>query len=153
MLTPYIVSTIFVLAIVILCFVRPNAGRIVLGFFYLAMAIGVNGFLILTNPQGYEAYLGGALLPLYQELTARTVALYPVLYGLLLMAFEIAMGLLILSKQMYVKIGLLGTIVFLIALTPVSTLQIPWLGLVVGQIYLLTKEFDRTFLEMLRSRR
>ena len=152
MLAPYVVSTIFVLAIVILCVVRPNAGRIFLGFFYLAMAIGVNGFFLLTYAQGYEEYLSGALLPLYQELTARTVALYPVFYGLLLFVFEVAMGLLLLSKRIYVKIGLLGTTIFLMALAPVSTLQWPWLGLAAAQIYLLTKEFDRSLVEMLRSR-
>jgi hypothetical protein len=116
------------------------------------MAIGVNGFFLLTYPQGYEEYLSGALLPLYQELTARTVALYPVFYGLLLFVFEVAMGLLILSKRIYVKIGLLGTTIFLMALAPVSTLQWPWLGLAAAQIYLLTKEFDRSLAEMLRSR-
>ncbi len=152
-MAPYLISTTFVLALVILCFVRPNAGRIALGFFFLAMAFVVNGLFILTNPQGYEAYLSEAYLPLYRDLTARTVAVYPVIYGLLLMAFEIAMGLLLLNKGVYVKIGLAGTIVFLIALAPVSTLQLPWLGLVIGQIYLLTKDFDRTFLEIVWPKR
>ena len=37
-----IVSTIFVLAVVVLCPAKPNAGRIFLGLFFLVMAIGVN---------------------------------------------------------------------------------------------------------------
>jgi len=36
-------------------------------------------------------------------------------------------------------------------LAPVNTLQFVWLGLVVGPAYLLTKEFDVTFLDMLRK--
>ncbi len=152
-MAPYLYSTLFILALVILCFLRPNAGRIALGFLFLAAALVVNGFFISTNPQGYDAYLREAYLPLYRELTARTVAVHPVFYGLLLMAFEIAMGLLLLNKGVYVKIGLVGTMIFLIALAPVHTIQLPWLGLLIGQIYLLTKDFDRTFLEMVRRKR
>jgi hypothetical protein len=62
------------------------------------------------------------------------------------------MGLLILHKGKSVKIGLIGTIVFLIGIAPTSFLQIPWLGLIIGEAYLLTKEFDTSFLEMIRSK-
>lgn len=148
MTAPLIISSLFVLAVVILCFLKPNAGRIFLGFFFLIMAFGVNGTFILTNPQGYVDYLGTSLLPLYRDLSRVTVALNPVPYGVLLMLFEIAMGLLILSRQRYIKIGLIGTMIFVIGLAPVSIMQIPWLGLLVGQGYLLSKEFDQTFLEL-----
>jgi len=56
MLTPYVVSTVFVLAVVVLCFARPNAGRIFLGLFFMAMGIGVHGEIILTNPQGVYGF-------------------------------------------------------------------------------------------------
>ena len=76
----------------------------------------------------------------------------PLLYSLLQVAFETAMGILILGKHKAVKIGLLGTSIFIVALAPVNTVQFVWLGLVVGQAYLLTKEFDVTLLDMLRSK-
>ena len=60
--------------------------------------------------------------------------------------------MLILGKHKAVKIGLVGTIIFIVALAPVIALQFMWLGLVVGQAYLLTKEFDATLLDMLRSK-
>lgn len=41
----------FVLVVILLCVLKPNAGRIFLGFFYLIMAIGVNGVNSFTNPQ------------------------------------------------------------------------------------------------------
>ena len=41
---------------------------------------------------------------------------------------------------------------FIVALAPVNTLQIVWLGLVVAQVYLLTKEFDVTLVDRLRSK-
>ena len=91
MLIPIIVSSVFVLAVIILCLVRPNAGRIFLGLFFLVMAIGVNGSFTFTNPQAYVEYASGALIPLYRDIALTVVELNPVLFGLLLMGFEIAM--------------------------------------------------------------
>jgi hypothetical protein len=152
MLIPYVVSTVFVLAVIALCLMRPNAGRIFLGGFFLVMALGVNGYFTFTNPQGYVDYTSGALIPLYANVARTVVGWSPRLLGLLLMAFEIGMGLLILHKGRAVKVGLWGTIAFIIGIAPLSLIQLPWLGLVVGQAYLLTKEFDRSVLDMLRRR-
>jgi hypothetical protein len=152
MLIPIIVSSVFILAVVILCLTKPSAGRIFLGLFFLVMAIGVNGTFTFTNPQAYVDYASESLIPLYRDIALTVVELNPVLFGLLLMAFEIAMGLLLLHKQKSVRIGLIGTIVFLIGIAPLSFVQIPWLGLIIGEAYLLTKEFDTTFLETIRSK-
>jgi hypothetical protein len=146
MLVPIIISSVFVLAVIILYLTKPNAGRIFLGFFFLFMAIGVNGSFTFTNPQAYIEYAKGALMPLYRELALSIVGLSLTLFGLLLISFEIIMGLLILHKQKSVKIGLIGTIIFLSVIAPVSLVQIPWLGLIVAEAYLLTKEFDTPFL-------
>jgi hypothetical protein len=152
MLIPIIVSSAFALAVVILCLMKPNAGRIFLGLFFLAMAIGVNGSFTLTNPQSYVDYASGALIPLYRDIALAVVELNPVLFGLLLMAFEITMGLLLLHKHRAVKVGLIGTMVFVAGIAPLSIVQIPWLGLLIGQAYLLTKDFDTTFLETIRHK-
>ena len=135
-----------------LCLIKPNAGRIFLGLFFIIMAIGVNGSFTFSNPQAYVEYASGALIPVYRDIALTIVDLNPVLFGLLLMAFEIAMGLLLLHKRNSVRIGLIGTIVFLIGIAPLSFVQLPWLGLIIGETYLLTKEFDTTFLEMIRSK-
>jgi len=39
-----------------------------------------------------------------------------------------------------------------IGIAPLSLVQLPWLGLIFGEIYLLTKVFDTTFLAMLQSK-
>jgi hypothetical protein len=152
MLIPIIISSVFVLAVVILCFIKPNAGRIFLGLFFLVMAIGVNGSFTITNPQAYVEYASSALIPIYRDIALTIVKLNPMLFGLLLMSFEIAMGFLILHKQKAVRIGLIGMIVFLIGIAPLSFVQIPWLGLIIGLAYLLTKEFDSTFLDIIKSK-
>lgn len=154
MLVPIIVSTVVVLVIVAVCLVRPNVGRIVLGLLFLAMAIGVNGSFTLGNPQAYSEYAAGALIPFYRELALGVIALLgPRLFGVLLIAFEIAMALLLLHKRQSVKIGLVGTMAFVIGIAPLSVVQFPWLGLLIGQVYLLSQAFDYSVLDILRSRR
>ena len=152
MLIPIIISSVFVLAVVILCLVKPNAGRIFLGFFFLLMAIAVNGSFTFTNPQAYIEYASGALIPLYRDIALFIVEINPTVFGVLLIAFEIAMSLLLLHKQRAVKVGLIGTMIFLVGIAPLSILQFPWLGLIIGEVYLLKKDFDASFLEMVRAK-
>lgn len=40
----------FCLAVLVVCLVRPGAGRIFTGLFFLVMAVGVNGVLVLISP-------------------------------------------------------------------------------------------------------
>jgi hypothetical protein len=152
MLVPILISAGFVLGVVLLSFVRPNVGRIFLGIFFLVMALAVNGGFTLTNPQAYVEYASGALLPAYRELALTVVPLNPTAFGVLLMAYELAMGLLLLHRGNAVKIGLWGTAIFLLGISPLSYLQFPWLGLLVAQVYLLTKTFDRSFFDLLQAR-
>ena len=152
MLIPILVSSLFVFAVVILCLRKPNAGRIFLGIFFLIMAIGVNGAFTISNPQGYIEYASGALIPLYRDIALAVVELNPVVFGLLLIIYEIAMGLSLLHKGKSVRIGLIGTILFLVGISPLSYLQIPWLGLIIGEVYLLTQDFDSSLIEIVRSK-
>lgn len=151
-LIPLIVSSIFVIGITALCFFKPNAGRIFLGFFYLTMSIGVNGSFTLNNPNAYVDYAQGALIPFYRNLTASIVSINPFLFGLLLMVFEICMGLLILHRGKAVKVGLIGTMLFVIGMAPLSWLQLPWLGLVIAEIHLFRKDFEKSLIDMLFRR-
>jgi hypothetical protein len=148
MLAPFLISSAFVLAVVLLCFLKPNAGRIFLGLFFLVMALGVNGSFTFGNPQAYLDYAAGALIPLYRDLAVPVISISPVAFGILLMAFEISMGVLILHKQTSVKIGLAGTMLFLIGMAPLSWLQVPWLGLIAAEAYLFRRDFDQSLLDM-----
>lgn len=152
MASPMIISSLFVLAVVVLCLLKPNAGRIFLGLFFLAMALGVNGSFTFGNPQAYLDYANGTLIPFYRLLAIRVVTISPVIFGILLMVFEISMGFLLLHKKQAVRVGLIGTMIFIIGIAPMSWMQIPWLGLLVGQGFLLTKDFDQSVLEKILFR-
>ena len=139
----------FVLVVMILCYIRPNIGRIFLGFFYLIMALGVNTVLAFTKPQSIVQMGEGSLIEFYRIFFSNVVSLAPIPFILLVAVFEIIMGLLILNKHIKVKLGLIGTTIFLCLITPFGFIQLPWLGIALIQLYLLGKDFDKTFIEII----
>jgi hypothetical protein len=148
-----ITFALFSLLVLLLCLVRPGAGRIFMGIFFLVMAIGVNVVLVLVAPNLFVALgTNDAIIPLYRWFFENVVALAPPLFGLLAAAYEITIALMMLSKDKYVKWGLIGGIVFLIGITPLGvwTLANPILALTLA--YLLAREYDRSLLEMLHLR-
>jgi hypothetical protein len=94
-----ITSVVFSLLVLLLCLVRPNAGRIFLGIFFLVMAIGVNVVLVLISPNLFVALgTNDAIIPLYQWFFENVVAIAPPLFGLLAAAYEITIALMMLSR-------------------------------------------------------
>ena len=145
-----ITSAVFSSLVLVLCLLRPSAGRIFLGTFFLVMAIGVNVVLAFVAPDQFVA-LGTEepLVPLYLWFFENVVALAPPVFGLLAAAYEITIALMMLSKGRYAKWGLIGGIVFLIGITPLGvwTLANPIMALAMA--LLLRKEYDRSLPEML----
>jgi hypothetical protein len=144
-------SVVFVLVVMILCYIKPNIGRIFLGFFYLIMALGVNTVLAFTNPQSIVTMGEGSILEFYRTFFTNVVSLAPIPFILLVAIFEITMGLLILNKHRKVKLGLIGATIFLCLITPFGFIQLPWLGIALIQLYLMKKDFDKTFIESMRT--
>jgi hypothetical protein len=143
-------SAVFNLAVFVLCLVRPNAGRIFLGIFFLVMAIGVNLVLVVITPDQFVA-LGTTepLVPLYRWFFENVVALAPPFFGLLAAAYEVTIALMMLSKGKYAEWGLIGGIVFLIGITPLGVWTLANPVMAAAMAYLLTKEYDRSLPEML----
>ena len=134
----------------LLCVLRPYAGRIFVGVFFLVMAVGVNVVLVLVAPEQFVALGTDApVLPPYEWFFANVVALAPPVFGLLAAAYEIAVALLMLSKGRYAKWGLLGGIAFLLAITPLGVWTLGNPIMAVALAYLLTKEYDRSLPQML----
>jgi hypothetical protein len=141
----------FVLFVMILCYLKPNIGRIFLGFFYLIMALGVNTVLAFTNPQSIVQMGEGSLIEFYRNFFSNVVSLAPVPFILFVAIFEITMGIFILNKHQKVRLGLIGTTIFLCFITPFGYIQIPWLGIALIQLYLLRKDFDKTIVGIIKT--
>lgn len=143
---------VFCLVVLALCALRPGGGRIFLGIFYLAMALGVNVVLVLVAPDQFVALGTDApLLRPYEWFFAEVVARAPLAFGLLAAAYEVAAGLLLLGKGRWVRWGAAAGIVHLLAITPLGvwTLANPILALALA--LLLRRDHDRSLPEMLTS--
>lgn len=135
--------------VLVLGLIRPNVGCIFVGLFFLVMAIGVNVVTVFVDPNAYVGLGADSFIPLYRWVFIDLVALAPPLFVLPVAAFEIAITPLMLSKGRYAKCGLIGGIVFLLAITPLGVWTLANPIMVVAMAYLLTKGYDKSFLEML----
>lgn len=116
----------FCLAVFGLCLWRPRAGRIFLGVFFILMALGVNVVFALVDPDGF-ARLGtdAPLLAPYEWVFAHVVTRAPVAFGLLVAAFEITVGVLLIRGGRWTGWGLVGGIAFLVVISPLGPWTLP----------------------------
>jgi hypothetical protein len=122
-MTPLLVSTVFMLAVFALCLARPVAGRGFLGVFFLLMGLGVNlGFVLFAPSMFVELGTGDPVVPLYAWFFANVVAAAPAVWGLAVVAFEAAVGVLLLQRGVRARWGVAGAILFLVGITPLG----PW---------------------------
>ena len=135
-----------------LCVARPNAGRVAVGLFFLAMALGVNGAILLVDPQTYVTFAGESYIAAYRELALRVVTASPVLFGLAVAAYEMAAGLLMLGRGRAVTLGLAGAALFLVGIVPLGVEEVPGLLLAAALASLVPRRFDTTLPGMLRAR-
>jgi hypothetical protein len=81
------------------------------GGFYLTMA-GINAGLVLADPRSYQHFADGAYLDFVTEQWNDIVMANPTLWGLLLAAGEIVLGVLLLSDGPAARVGWVGVIAF-----------------------------------------
>ncbi len=142
----------FVVLMTAACFWRPRAMRVVVGVFFALMGLGVHGAFIATRPEGYIDFARQALIPFYAELAeAVVVGLSPVVFGALMLVFEVTLALLILSRGKRAQVGLLLGIGFLVAITPLGVEVLPNAILGVGLWRLVREPYPTTAAGELRG--
>ena len=146
---PWAVFTVLMTAA---CFWRPRAMRVVVGVFFVLMGLGVHGAFILSKPEGYIDFARQALIPFYAELAeAVVVGLTPVVFGALMLVFEVALAVLMLGRERQTRIGFVLGALFLIAITPLGVEVLPNAVLAIGLWRLSREEFPATAIAGLRD--
>jgi hypothetical protein len=153
MLTRVVVWSIFVLAVAVFCLLRPQAARLFVGGFFGGMGLVVHGPLVITNPEGYVGFAEQALLPFYRQIGLFLTEPNPRAFGIVMLILELTLAVLILSRGRWVKVGILGAILFLVGISPLGFDVMPNLLLAAALVYLLTQDFPRDAFTMLRDRR
>lgn len=141
---PLTVMAAFCLGVLLLSLFKPYGARIFIGFFFLVMAFGVNLTVLLTDPALIAATGQNAFLPVYSWFFTVVIAAHPVLWMIPLILFEASVGILILAKGKWTRLGLIGAVVFCLWLTPVGIEETacPILALAIG--LLLRKRYERS---------
>jgi len=122
-----------------------NVARIIFGIIYL-LGAGFNIFLVVI--EGWQIYIGFAdetFFPFYREAWMAVAAPNITLIVVLLIAFEISLGLLFIISRKYLKIALILGILFCIASMPAMVQAIYTnASLALIQAFLLWKELRRS---------
>jgi len=140
-INPFSVIITFAVILAGLAYLRPQAGRIVIGIFFLTMAIGVNVPILLTNPTLFAATGAKAFLPIYRWFFTEILGTIPVPFVIALIIFELGVGILILSKGKFVKLGLIAASLFCLFLVPVGMEEITSPLLIVSFVILMKHDF------------
>lgn len=148
-LNPFTVTISFAAGLAALAWYRPRVGRVVVGIFFLVMALGVNVPVALTDPTLFAAAGANALLPVYSWFFSEVLARIPLPFVIALILFESATGLLILSQGKAVRLGLLAASLFCLFLMPVGIEEITAPLLIVSFVILMREEFPKPALRRL----
>ena len=131
-----------------------NVVRIIFGFVLLAGAV-TNAFLALTQPEIYTSFADTAIVPVYRELWQSLVMPYLGFWLGLTVLFELTMGILLLSKGVWVKGGLVAAILFFLLLVPFWWEGGAGINIVFAVIVvlLLRYDYDASVIDLIRRRR
>ena len=126
-----------------------NAARLAFGGFYLAMAT-YNTTVVLPNAaKSYTDIANNLAWPGFDWLMLHLVVPTAVPLTVLLIAFEVSVAVLVLSKGQRVRLGLLAAIAFQIGLTPLlSWYELGNVPLVAWALLLLARDYDHSLLDM-----
>ena len=118
-----------------------NVARIIFGIIYLLGAIANITLVTINGAQSYIGFADATFFPWYREAWMAVAAPNITLLVILLIAFEISLGLLFIIKRKYLKIALILGILFCLASMPTMVQAIYTnLPLALIQAFMLWKE-------------
>jgi hypothetical protein len=126
-----------------------NAARIAFGGFFLAMAT-YNTTVVLPNAaESYTNIANELAWPGFDWLMLHLVVPAAVPFNVLLIAFEVGVAILVLSKGRRVRVGLLAAVAFMLGLAPLmSWYELANVPLIAGALALLARDYDRSLLDL-----
>jgi hypothetical protein len=128
-----------------------NAARLAFGGFYLAMAT-YNATVTLPNAaESYTNIANNLAWPGFDWLLLHLVVPAGVPLTMLLIALEVGVAVLVVSKGQRVRLGLLAAVAFQIGLAPLmSWYELANVPLVAWALLLLARDYDRSLWDLVR---
>jgi hypothetical protein len=128
---------------------HPDFDRLFIALWYIPLGIALHGAVVVTgDPTAYNYFGEGTYLPVYRYFFMEIVPQNVVFWATLALLFELTLGLLILSRGIAVKIGLLLSAIFQLLLAPTGVTGIVNVLLAIGCLMLLHFDYDQTIPEL-----
>jgi hypothetical protein len=131
-----------------------TAGRFGLAIYFFLMGAGVNVFIMLPAAEANYDGLAKLSWPHFAWIPELISATFAVPFTIALIAWEIALAVLLLSRGLAVRVALWAALFQVLALAPfLGWYEVPNLATAVLVGALLTRDHDRTAVDVLRRHR
>jgi len=118
-LVPYLISNIISLILIFICYKYTKTGRIIFGIIFVLAGI-FNIYEAFKSPDIYARVFGvTAVFPFYKKFIYGFFSSHASLIVSLIGGGQIAVGLMLFTTSLY-KIGVIGGIIFLLAIAPLG---------------------------------
>lgn len=150
---PLVVYGVPLVGLLVLSLLKPNAGRIAYAIIFALVGCGINYTVSFAFPGSMQSWSEVAWLPFYRTVMGSWLAPLGGVFWFATATYELAVALLLLSRGKWVKLGLVGGMLFFLGITPIMAMTLPSVIGAAGLAYLLTKEYNSSVLDMLRAKR
>jgi hypothetical protein len=149
---PLVVYGVPLVGLLVLSLLKPNAARIAYALLFVLVGCGINYTVSFAFPDSMQPWSQVALLPFYRTIMGTWLVPLGGFFWFATATYELAVALLLLSKGKWVKVGLLGGILFFLGITPIMVMTFPSVIGAAGLALLLTKEYNSSVLDLFRAK-
>jgi hypothetical protein len=115
---PYTITNVSALLLIFICYKWPKVGKVAWGIIFILAGI-FNIYTVISNPQAYIAYGQGAV-GLYQKFIYGLFSSYTSLIVSFIALGQILVGIFLFMKRTLFFGGILGGVIFLVAISPLG---------------------------------
>jgi len=119
-LGPFIGSNVVAIALLLVAALWPKVARVLFVVIFIAAGI-FNAYTVITEPMAYVVGYGDlAVLKLYQDFIHGVFSQYTTAFVLAIAVGQITVGGLLIAKRPLLTLGVIGGIIFLVAIAPLG---------------------------------
>jgi hypothetical protein len=115
---PYVITHIVAISLVIICYKWPKIGKMVWGIIFILSGL-FNIYTVISNPQAYVEF-GKHAVGLYQKFIYGLFSSCTTLIVSLIALGQIGVGFFLFMKRTLFLLGIMGGIIFLVAISPLG---------------------------------
>lgn len=115
---PYTVTHVITFLLIFICYKWPKIGKVAWGIIFILAGI-FNIYTAISDPQAYVDY-GSQAVGLYKKFIYGVFSSYTSLIVFLIALGQILVGIFLFMKRTLFLLGILGGIIFLMAISPLG---------------------------------